>query len=432
MPDETLEPLQIALGFALALAVGGAVGLERERHAHAEQKPAFGGARTFPMVALLGATLAFLARSLGPSVLGIGFVALAALLGLGYWSSRREAGNAQLGLTTELAALLVFVVGALPFVESVSVTFPQRLLLGGGLGTIVMSLLALRRPIHAFAERISHEDLLATVRFALAAVVALPLLPDRSIGPYDALNPFRIGVVVVLIAGISFVGYVAMRLYGPRKGLGVTAIAGGLVSSTAVTLTFSARGRKQPHLAPACALAIGLAATIMFLRVLVEIAAIRPALVPPVAVPLGAMLAVGVVGCLLLWRRINGEPQPEEPKGLHNPFRLRTAVRLGLVYALIRLVAAVAWDRFGSGGLLVSAAVAGLADVDAITLTVARMHEAGLPGDLAVTAVTAAAVTNTLVKVGLAIALGGRRIGTAVAGVLVPAAAVGAVLAVVA
>jgi uncharacterized membrane protein (DUF4010 family) len=429
MPSETLEPLQVALGFALALAVGGAVGLERERHAQAEQKPAFGGARTFPLVALLGAALAFLARSLGPSVLALGFLALAILLGLGYWSSRREAGNARLGLTTELAALLVFVIGALPFVESTSVSFPQRLLLGGALGTIVMSLLALRRPIHAFAERISHEDLLATVRFALAAVVALPLLPDRSIGPFDALNPFRIGVVVVLIAGISFVGYVAMRLYGPRKGLGVTAIAGGLVSSTAVTLAFSARGRKQPHLAPACALAIGLAATIMFLRVLVEIAAVRPELLRPVAVPLGAMLAVGVVGCGVLWRRISGEPPAEEPKGLQNPFRLRQALRLGLVYALVRLVAAVAWDRFGSGGLLVSATVAGLADVDAITLSVARMHEHGLPDALAVTAVTTAAATNTLVKVGLAIALGRRRIGTAVASVLVPAAAAGTILA---
>lgn len=431
MPDESLEPLQIALGFALALAVGGAVGLERERHAHAEQKPAFGGARTFPMVALLGAVLAFLARSLGPAVLAIGLASLAVLLGVGYWSSRREPGNAQLGLTTEFAALLVFVVGALPFVDSASATFPHRLLLGGALGTIVMALLALRDPIHAFAERISREDLLATVRFALAAVVALPLLPDRAIGPFDALNPFRVGVVVVLIAGISFVGYVAMRLYGPRKGLGVTALAGGLVSSTAVTLTFSARGRRQPQLATACALAIGLAATIMFLRVLVEIAAIRPALVPPVAVPIGAMLAVGIVGCVLLWRRINGEPQQEEPKGLQNPFRLRQAVRLGLVYALIRLVAAVAWDRFGSGGLLVSATVAGLADVDAITLSVARMHEAGLPDGLAVTAVTAAAATNTIVKVGLAIALGGRRVGTAVAGVLLPAAAAGMILALI-
>jgi len=427
---EALGPGEVVLGFALALAVGGAVGLERERHAFAEHKPSFGGARTFPLVALLGALLALLARPLGASVLVVGFAALAALLGLGYWGSRKEAGNVQLGLTTELSALVVFVIGALPFVESSAVSFSQRLLLGGALGTIVMSLLALRRPIHEFAEKLSYEDLLATVRFALVAVVALPLLPDRSFGAFDVLNPFRIGVVVVLIAGISFVGYVAVRLLGARKGIGVTAVAGGLVSSTAVTLTFSAKGREQASLAPACALAISLASTIMFLRVLVEIVAIRPSLVLPALGPVGTMLGVGALGCLVLWRRATRSTDHDEPH-LQNPFRLRQALRLGLVYAVIRFLAAAAWDRFGSGGLLLSAGVSGLADVDAITISVARMHETGLPTDLAARAVTVAAATNTLVKVGLAMALGGRRIATAVTLVLVPAAAAGTIVALV-
>jgi len=425
---EVFDPVEITLGFALALAIGGAVGLERERHAFAERKPSFGGARTFPLVAMLGALLALLSRPLGASVLVVGFAGLAALLGLGYWGSRKEAGDVQLGLTTELSALVVFVIGALPFVESSGVPFPQRLLLGGALGTVVMSLLALRRPIHEFAERLSYEDLLATVRFALVAVVALPLLPDRSFGPFDALNPFRVGVVVVLIAGISFVGYVAGRLFGARKGIGVTAVAGGLVSSTAVTLTFSAKGREQGSLAPACALAISLAATIMFLRVLVEIAVIRRALVLPALAPMAAMLGVGATGCFVLWRRVTWSTDHEEP-ALNNPFRLRQALRLGLVYAAIRFLAAAAWSRFGGGGLLLSAGVSGLADVDAITISVARMHGSGLPTKLAVAAVTIAAATNTLVKVGLAIALGGRRIATAVTLVLVPAAAAGTIVA---
>jgi uncharacterized membrane protein (DUF4010 family) len=428
-PDTLLEPTQIALGFLLALAVGGAVGLERERHAFAEKKPSFGGARTFPLVALLGALAALLARALGPSVLIAGFAALAVLLGVGYWGARKGAGDLQLGLTAEIAALVVFAVGALPFVELAPLSFPQRLLLAGGLGTVVMALLALRRPIHEFAQRLSYEDLLATVRFALVAVVALPLLPDRSFGPYDVLNPFSIGVVVVLIAGISFVGYVAVRLFGARKGLGLMALAGGLVSSTAVTLAFAAKGREHRELARACALAIGLASTIMFLRVAVEIAAIHPELVAPAALPLGAMLAVGVAGCLVLWSRVGGARDGEEPGGLHNPFRLRTALRLGLAYALIRFVAAAAWEHLGGGGLLASAFLSGLADVDAITISIARMHEGGLDTGLAVSAVTVAAATNTLVKVGLSVALGGRAVGLAVAAVLVPAAACGMLLA---
>ena len=427
--DAPLTSLEVALGFALALTVGGAVGLERERHAHAENKPGFGGARTFPLVALLGGLLALLADAFGPALLGAGLLTLAGLLGLGYWSSRRQSGDAQLGITSELAALVVFGIGALPFVEALGLGFRERLLLGGALGTVVTALLALRRPIHEFAERLSYEDLLATVRFALVAVVALPLLPDRSFGAYEALNPFRIGVVIVLIAGISFIGYVAVRLYGPRRGLGVTALAGGLVSSTAVALAFSSRGKEHAALAPACSFAICLAATVMFLRVLVEVAAIEPALVPHVLLPLGAMLAVGVLGSLVVRRGVRAGNGSEEPEGLHNPFRLREAVRLGLAYALVRFIAAAAWEHFGEGGLLLSAGAAGLADVDAITISVARMHRGGVSTELAVSAITVAAVTNTLVKVGIASMLGGGRVARAVAPVLVLAAAVGAVLA---
>lgn len=431
-PDTALAPLEVVLGFCLALTVGGAVGLERERHAFAESKPAFGGARTFPLVALLGALLGLVSRPLGPAPLAVGLVAVAALLGLGYWGSRREAGSMQIGLTSEFAALVVFVVGALPFLDAPGLSFTQRLLLGGAIGTVVMSLLALRRPIHEFAERLSYEDLLATVRFALVAVVLLPLLPDRSFDPLAVLNPFRIGVVVVLIAGISFVGYVAVRLFGERRGLGLAALAGGLVSSTAVTLSFAQRSREHPRLAPTFALGIAAAATTMFARVVVEVAAIRPALVLPVALPLGAMLAAGTLGCLALWRRPAGAASPAEPQGLRNPFQLRQALRLGLVFVAIRLLSALAWERFGEGGLLASAAVAGLADVDAITISVARMHAGGLPTHFAVVAITLAAATNTLVKVGLAAALGGPRLGARVGAVLVPAAAAGGAVALLA
>lgn len=429
MQSESLQPLQLALGFALALAVGGAVGLERERHARAERQPTFGGARTFPLLALWGALCALLARELGGALLLGGLLAVAALVAVSHWNARKPGGEPQLGLTTEVAALLVCALGALPFVTLSGLPFAQRMLLSAALGSAVMALLALREPIHALAERITYPDVLATVRFTLVALVALPLLPDRSYGPSEVLNPFRIGVVVVLIAGISFVGYVAVRLYGARRGLIVTAVAGGLVSSTAVTLTFSARGRQHPELRAACALAVSLAATIMFARVLVEVAAVRPALVGPTALPLGAMLIAATLGGLLLWRRVPASSETPEPAGLHNPFRLRTALRLGLVYALVRWIAGLAWEHLGSGGLLASAALSGLADVDAITLSVAHLHGQGLADDVAVRAITLASVTNTLVKVGLVVALGGRELGFDVARVLVPAAALGAALA---
>jgi uncharacterized membrane protein (DUF4010 family) len=419
---------EIVLGLALALAIGGLIGLERERHAYAEKKPTFGGARTFPLVALLGALSGLLGQSLGPWILVAGLVALAALVGLGYAHAQDLEGERQLGLTSEFSALVVFLICALPFVELGGMAFSQRLLLAGALGTVVMALLALRRPIHEFAERLSYEDLLATVRFTLIAVVALPLLPNRAYGPFGILNPFSIGVVIVLIAGISFVGYFAMRFLGARKGIGATALAGGLVSSTAVTLTFSAKGREHRGLAPAYALAIVLAASIMVVRVGVEIFAIRPELLRHAWIPLAGMLAASELGCFFLWRRVGEAPQQEDPAGLQNPFRLRQALRLGLFYAAIRFVAAAAFDRFGSSGLLLSAGVAGLTDVDAITISVARMHATGLETHVAVAAIMIAVVTNTLVKLGIVAALGGRSLAFSVSCVLLPAAAAGGVL----
>lgn len=429
MPPETLRPLQIALGLALALAVGAAVGLERERRAQSEHKRGFGGARTFPLVALFGALSGFLSRSLGGELLALGAAALTALLGLSYWRARRAAEDEPPGLTTEMAALVVYLLGAMPFAPSSEVTFEVRVLLVGALGTCVMALLALRQRIHAFAGQLSHEDLLAAVRFALAALVVLPLLPDASYGPSGVLNPRRIGIVVVLIAGIGFVGYVAVRLFGARKGFTLTAAAGGLVSSTAVTLSFASRARQHPELRGASALAVVLASTIMFPRVLVLIAAMRPSLAAAAALPLGVMFAVALLGALLAWRRQAAQAEGGEPTRLSNPFRLREAVRLGLLYAGVRLVAALAWEHFGQSGLYASAVLSGLVDVDAISLSVANMHRGGLEPATAVGAVTLAAATNTLVKVGLSAAIGGRALGRAVGLVLVPAALLGCVVA---
>ena len=422
------QPQEIILGLGLALVIGGLVGLERERHALEQKEPTFGGARTFPLFALFGALAALLAQSQGPWVLAAGLGALAALLAIGYVHAQDKEGK-QLGLTTEVSALLVYLIGGLPFVQIDGLAFSQRLLLAGALGTVVMSLLALRRPIHEFAERLSYEDMLATVRFALIAVVALPLLPNEAYGPYQVLNPFSIGVVIVLIAGISFLGYFAMRFMGARKGIGATAVAGGLVSSTAVTLTFAAKGREHRELAPAYALAIVLAAGIMFVRVMVEIFAMRAQLLVSAWPPLVAMCVVSAIGCVVLWRRMAKAPEQEDP-ALHNPFRLRMALRLGLVYAVIRFVAAAAFDQFGSSGLLVSSAVAGLTDVDAITISVARMHASGLETGIAVAAIVVAVVMNTLVKIGIVAVLGGRRLALTVGAVLLPAAAAGALISV--
>jgi len=418
------ELLDVVLGLAIALAIGGLVGVERERHALRYRRSEFGGVRTFPLIALAGALAALATRSLGPGALLAVFVAVAGLIAIRFLREKVE-DDATRGLTTEIAALLVFGLGALPFLEGLGLVFRERLVLAGASGTIVMALLALREPLHLFAERVSAEDLYATVRFALLAAVALPLLPSRTFGPYDAFNPFGFGLVVTLIAALSFVGYVAVRVLGARRGVGLTAMFGGLVSSTAVALTFSGRARADAAATRLCAFAVVLASTILYPRVWVELLVIRPALTPALALPLGVMLAVGLIASMLLWRRAGEGGQGDARPRFVNPFTLGQAVRLGLLYATIRFVSAAAYAELGHGGLWWSAILAGLADVDAIAISIGQMHAAGLETEVAVTAIVLATVSNTLVKAAIAWIIGGARLGRLVSFALVLAAAAG-------
>ncbi len=422
-----MSVVEIVRAFSVVLAIGLVAGLERERHAMAEGRPMFGGARTYPLIALLGAASGLLATAWSWWIVVPTLFALAGLVGAQYV---REAGaDRDVGLTSEVAALFLFVIALIPFAPLPDTSRLDALLLTAGLGAILLALLAMSQVLHAFAGQLSAEDVRATVSFSLIAAVALPLLPDVSMGPGGALNPFWIGVVVVLIAAVGFAGYVAVRLWGARRGMAVTALAGGLVSSTAVTLTFSGKGRDAPSLAPACALAVGLACVTMLPRMLVEVAAIRRALLMPALYPIGAMLVAGAIGLWALWRRAEETPEETEPT-LRNPFRLTQAVQLGVAYALVRVIAALAHDWFGDGGLYVTSVLAGLTDVDAITISVARMHaQSALSDHTAVMAITLAATSNTVVKAGLALSLGGRAVGLPVLAVLGPAAVIGPVVA---
>jgi uncharacterized membrane protein (DUF4010 family) len=422
----------VALGLAVSMAVGGLIGLERERWARQTHKRTFGGARTYPLIALAGALSALLARALGGWALLAGFSAFAALLAVGYLAERREPDErSELGLTSEVAALLVFGAATLPFLDALGLPFEQRLMLTAGIGTVVLAVLAVRERAHAFAEALSSEDVRATTQFALLAVVVLPLLPDEQLGPFGFFNPFNVGVVVVLIAAISFVGYVAVRVLGARRGIGLAAVAGGLVSSTAVTLTFSGRGRSHPRLATACALAVVLASTIMFPRMLVEVGVMRPQLLGAVAPALGVMVLGGLAGCAILWWRVEaGEhDEAETAPRFSNPFSLPQAIRLGALYVAVRFVAAAAYAWLGQAGLFASAGLAGLSDVDAITISVARMHASGLDSGAAAMAIALAGASNTLAKAALALGLGGRRVGLPVVLVLLPTAVAGVVTA---
>ena len=417
---------QALMSLAVAVAAGLLLGLERQQNARAQQKNEFGGARTFPLIALLGALGALARPVAGPWLLAGAFLGVVAFVTV---SHQRASSEGSIGVSSEVAALVAFALGAVSATHGL-MTDATRHLLVGAAAALSLTLLAMKKPLHGFASRISEDDLYATVKFVSLALVVLPALPRGTYGPLDVLSPFKIGKMVVLIAGISFAGYIAARVVGAARGLLVAGLLGGLVSSTAVTLTYSGRARSEPALASLCAVAITAACSMMFARVLLVVGVVHRPLLATLGPSLSAMALVGFGASWWFYRRSakeSAEGAGESPgAALRNPFELRQALSFGLVYAVVLFVAKGAQTWFGSAGLYASAVLAGLTDVDAITLSVTEMNRAGLSDASAATAILLAAVTNTAVKAGIALWTGGARVGRAVATTLGAALAAGA------
>jgi uncharacterized membrane protein (DUF4010 family) len=239
--------------------------------------------------------------------------------------------------------------------------------------------------------------------------VVLPLLPNRGFGPFGVLNPFQIWLLVVFVSGIGFLGYILMKLLGAERGIGLTGILGGLVSSTATTISFATRSRQASNLSALLARGVLLASSIMFPRVAVEVAVINPSLLPNVALPLGAMLITALIMVTILWRqgRKAKETDPQEAVELSNPLRISAAITFGLIFALVLVAVRAANEYFGSAGVYVASLLTGLTDVDSITLSVSELALNGeLDGQVASIAIVLASIINTLAKAGMVASLG--------------------------
>jgi uncharacterized membrane protein (DUF4010 family) len=388
---------ELLLRFGIALLIGVLIGLEREYARLREEVRTFAGVRTFPLIALLGCSAALITEQTGGWAFGILLLLLGVLVAIAY---AVDAVQGSIGLTSEIAAAVVFVCGAL--------AYWNYLELAAALAVVTFGFLTLKPQLHRLAQRISSEDLYATLKFAIISLIVLPVLPDQTYGPppFDAFNPYKTWLMVVFISGISFLGYLLIKVVGSRRGIGLTGILGGLVSSTAVTLSFSERSQDHPDLARPFALAITLAWTMMFGRVIVEVAVLNRALLEALWLPMAAGMAAGLVFCAYyyLTQRTAGESDVT----LANPFELGPAIKFGILYAVILVVAKAAQFYFQDAGLYAAAAVAGLADVDAITLSMAEL--AGTGGGIGIStatrAVVLAAISNTIVKGGIALSIG--------------------------
>lgn len=396
---ETFEPYP---SLALALLSGLLIGLEREHSKPvADEKRGFtGGVRTYPIFAMLGATSGLL----GPLPLFGAALGLSLFLAVGYW---RDVEQGHVGLTSEGSALLTFFLGALATAQVIQ-PLRMRIFVVASIAVAITLLLSAKTELRQFSARLSRDDVIATLKFLIIAVIVLPLLPNEPLGPYGALNPYRIGFMVLLIAGIGFVGYVAMRLFGHGKGLLITGAIGGLVSSTAVTLASAARAKQTPALATVSALAVVIASTIMFVRVLITVAAVELSLLPALALPLGVMAAVSLGAVALMAFRDRAHRSETGEVKLSNPFELSKALQFGAFFVFILVASRWATDTFGNAGTYLAGLLAGLTDVDAITLTMANLVKSkALEPEVASRTIVIAVASNTVVKGVMAVVLGG-------------------------
>lgn len=392
MPETTLE---LFTNFGLALLLGAFMGLERER----SRAPA-AGMRTFPLISLFGAVSAYLTQLADtPLVVAGGLLGIIALAVSGnLMQSRRRSDPGQ---TTAVAMLLAFGVGAL--------TLYGQAVIAVALAFAATAILYFKPHLHAFSRKVRQRDLFAVFQFGLVSFIILPLLPDRVFGPFDALNPFHIWLMVVLISGLSLAGYLVLKVVGNRWGGPVLGLLGGLVSSTATTLAFSRHARANEGFGRTAAVVIVLASTVVMVRISVEVLVVNPELIKSLWPPVILMFAAGLAVAGLAWRHSMSEEVmvPET----RNPAELTSAVTFGLLYGLVLLAVSAGKHYFGNEGVYIVSFVSGLTDVDAITLSSARLAKTGvLEPQQACNSIVIATVANLAFKLALTHFIGTSRL----------------------
>lgn len=385
----------LILKFLISLALGALIGIERERK---QEGAEFAGIRTFILIALMGTLSAYMSKDL-PYFWLLSFSGLVVLVGLSYLISTRK--NGDVGITTEIAAFLTFILGLLCFTD-------EGMLLAPILAIILTTILAVKPHLHQFAHQVSEKELLNTLKFLIIAFVILPLLPDEAIGPLAVFNPFQIWLIVVFISAISFTGYILMKFIGPEKGLGVTGVVGGLVSSTAVVTSMAARVKESQFLMKAAVFAATVASSMMFLRILFEVSVINPLLLPHLSAPMIVMGVLGILLGIIIWKRAEIR-QMDADLQLENPFSLKPALIFGALFLAILFLSKIANMYLGSSGVYLASIISGVADVDAITISMALLAPETIPHNTAVTAITLAAISNTFFKFLIALFLGTRK-----------------------
>ncbi len=395
-----MELRELSMRLGLALAIGFVIGLERgwkERDEREGHRTA--GLRTFSLIGLLGGIFGALSLGGDRLLLAAGFVTTGACVAAFMW--REGQRNKDLSATSLIAALLTFMLGATALLGDMAIT--------AGAGIAMALLLAMKAQLHGWMERITWAELRSGLLLGAMTFIALPLLPNRTIDPWGAINPYELWLMTIMIAGISFAGYAAVKIAGPARGIYIAAALGGLFASTAITLSLARLARSgRAHLS---LLAGGILAAgcVMMLRVLVITGLINIDLAMAMSPVLVAAAAVtGISSLLLLWHSRRDAKATRRQEIYKNPFELPEVLRFGAILAVVGLAVVLARQYFGDQGLLAVAALSGVADVDALTLSVARMRDAG---NVAASAILLTVAVNTVAKSIYAGVAGGFKLG---------------------
>ncbi|MFM8606509.1 MAG: MgtC/SapB family protein [Hyphomicrobiales bacterium] len=408
MPDfeMLLSPEQPLTRLAVALAIGLLIGLERGWSARDEREgERAAGFRTHAISGLLGGIAALIGLRTTPLVIGFAFLGFAGVSLMFHWLEARDEKN--FSATGAIAGLMAFLLGALSVVGEPG--------LAAAAATATVVLLALKSTLHGFLKRLDWIELRAVLILVTMSFLLLPLLPDRTIDPWETLNPARIWELAIFVCAISFIGYIGIRIFGERRGILIAALAGGLVSSTAATLNFARLAKLHASDRTVMTGAIALAGSVMCIRILIIVGIFNFTLaliILPMMV--AAMIVQAVIGLLLI---SNGMKRSHDDVIWKNPFDVGSALRFSILIAIILMISTLVARHYGSEALMSVSAFAGLADVDAITLSLARMQEPLVDLKLAADGVLVAALTNTVMKAVLAGIAGGAETGWRVSAV---------------
>ncbi|MEI6268186.1 MAG: MgtC/SapB family protein [Methylococcaceae bacterium] len=399
----------------IALAIGLLMGLERGwRTRDRAEGMRVAGLRTYGMISLLGGLSGILSQQVNPFLMEFVFLSLTLVLLLAYSKSLDKFED--FSITSTIAALIAFTLGAL--------TVFGHIALASATAVVITSLLGFKPLLHGWLKKLEQEELNATLKLLLISVVILPILPNQGYGPWVVFNPYHIWLMVVLIAGISYLGYFAIRIVGNQHGPVLTGALGGLVSSTAVTLNLSKLSKQQSGMQNVLAAGILTACATMFARTLLLTSVINPALFRALLPALLVMTLSTYLAAFLLWRNRQGF-QPIDEIKLQNPFQLGMAIKFGVFLVVIMLLSNLLKDYFGDMGTYFLAAISGLADVDPITLSMSQMSKDALEVRVAAMAILIAVSVNSGIKSIFSWVIGGRALALRVVSTLASAVVAG-------